>query len=235
MKTLPRSNPSNRKTTAFSQIVNIALFALFALITRLYAIVLLQSVVVLVSLLLFRVSIRSLPLRLFLPVMPIVIFVLILNGFRGTGEVLARLGPFVIVKQGILRGVYYSAVILYLWLMSRILTIGCGEKELLLTLSSFSRNKKASGIILILYYVLRIFHNTYGELKVVFRSSGKNMKERVLEFFFTAFEKSKSDFDRLPDPAPGGRSLSVFDLFYIFLEAGVLFFSYLMRSVFVKL
>ncbi|HUT65521.1 MAG TPA: hypothetical protein VMZ05_05155 [Spirochaetota bacterium] len=170
-----------------------------------------------------------------MPIIPIVCFVLILNCFRGTGEVLVKVGPFLVVRQGILRGVYYTAVIIQLWLMSKILTIGFGEKELLISLSSFSRKHESSGIILALYYVLRIFHNTYRELKGVFKGSGKRIRERVIDFFMAAFEKSKSDFDRMRSFSPGQYRPLPFDFIYISLEVLVLLGSFLMRRTFIQL
>jgi len=197
--------------------------------------VLLQIAVIGTSFFLCRLKAKDLPLRQLLPILPIVCFVLILNCFRGTGEVLVKVGPFVVVRQGILRGVYYTAVIVQLWLMSKILTIGFGEKELLISLSSFSRKHESSGIILILYYVLRIFHNTYGELKGVFKGRGKRIRERVIHFFMAAFEKSKGDFDRMRSFSPGQYRPLPFDFIYISLEVLVLLGSFFMRRTLVQL
>lgn len=235
VKTLHRSPGPNRTITPVSLIINILLFALFALITQFYTTVLLQLAVIGTSFFLCRLKAKDLPLRQFLPIIPIVCFVLILNCFRGTGEVLVKVGPFLVVRQGILRGVYYTAVIIQLWLMSKILTIGFGEKELLISLSSFSRKHESSGIILVLYYVLRIFHNTYRELKGVFKGSGKRIRERVIDFFMAAFEKSKSDFDRMRSFSPCQYRPLPFDFIYISLEVLVLLGSFLMRRTFIQL
>jgi hypothetical protein len=230
-----------RTITPISQIVNIAFFALFALITRYFAAVLLQCAVIGMSLLLCRGKLIHLPARQFLPILPIVGFVLVLNSFRGTGEVLLRFGPFVVVKQGILRGVYYTAIIVQLWFMSKVLTISYTEEDLMRAVSAFSRNRKSSGVVLILYYIFKIFHNTYSELGVVFKGGvvgkggKKRIRERVVLFFNSAFEKSKGDFDRLSGYTPAQMGSTAADFFYMSFEAGVLLASFLMRNVFVRL
>jgi ABC-type proline/glycine betaine transport system permease subunit len=235
VKTSARGNDSLHTVTPISHIVNIILFALFALIMKLFSVVLLQCAIIGVSLFLHRSRIEAVSVKQTIPILPIVGFVLILNCFRGTGEVLVRFGPFVVVRQGVFRGIYYTAVILQLWIMSKLLTIGFGEEGLVLSLSSVSSAHTGTGIVLVLYYILRIFQNTYSELKGIFKGGGKGVRERIIQFFIAAFEKSNNDYDRLSSFSPTGQRLTIADYLSIAAEVCVLFTSFVIRDLFVQL
>ncbi len=230
--------------TPLSQIINIILFTVFTLVGKSYSAVVLQCTVLLLSFFLCRISPCDIPLKQLAAVLPVICFVLILNCFRGTGEVLFRIGPFVVVKQGIFRGLLYTAMIVQLWLMSKLLTIGFSERRLLRSASSLSKTGGKFGIFLVLYYILRIFHNTYVELKSLFSGTRKGIKERTVRFLVGAFERAEEDYDRLENELlkeSGEEHIAKkvtfggADLAYLSVQAGVLLLAYFMRDLFVRL
>ena len=136
-----------------------------------------------------------------LPILPVLLFVFILNCFRGGGEVILRYGPILFLKQGMLRGFFYSAVIIELFYMSRLLTKVFSPEVLLGTLSSLDtfvsrifkpRNKS---FFVIIYHVLGIFSLIYTELKIFFRGKKMGIKQKTVYFFQSVFEKSVNAFE----------------------------------------
>jgi hypothetical protein len=241
--TVPQANARCR-ITPLSQIINIVLFSVFALVSKSYSALVLQCLVLLLSFILCGISPRDIPLKQLAAVLPVIGFVLILNCFRGTGEVLFRIGPFVIVKQGVFRGILYSVVIVQLWVMSKLLTIGFTERQLLQSVSSDGKTGVSFDAFLVLYYILRIFHNTYMELRTLFSGTRKGIKGRTVRFLVHAFERSKEEYDRLEDArlretgtehALKKATLLRGDLAYLSVQAGVLILAYFMRDLFIRL
>lgn len=149
-----------------------------------------------------------------------------------------------VVKQGVFRGLLYTAMIVQLWLMSKLLTIGFSERQLLRSASSLSKTGGKFGIFLVLYYILRIFHNTYIEIKSLFSGTRKGIKERTVRFLVHAFERAEEDYDRLEDDLLKESRVEytvkkvIFlgaDLAYMSVQAGVLLLAYFMRDLFVRL
>ncbi|MBN2322465.1 MAG: hypothetical protein JXQ30_01925 [Spirochaetes bacterium] len=243
------SNKDTRcRITPLSQIVNIILFAVFALAVKSFSAVLLQCMVLLLSFFLCGIGFREISFKQLAALGPVIGFVLILNFFRGTGEILLVIGPFLIVKQGILRGILYAGVIVQLWFMSKLLTIGFSERQLLKSVSSAEKTSEALGLFLMLYYILRIFHTTYGELKVFFFGTRKRLKERTVRFLVHAFERANEEYDRIEDVRhegggieAGARNISKrtivswADLTSLSVQAGVLILAYFMKDLFTRL
>lgn len=239
-----READTQSRITPLSHIINIILFAVFTLVSKRFAVVALQCLFLLLSFYMCGVRVRDIPLKQLSAVVPVIGFVLILNCFRGTGEILFSAGPFSVVKQGIIRGLFYTAVIIQLWTMSKLLTTGFSERQLLRSVSLFRRTPRTFGVFLVLYYILRIFHNTYIELKNLFTGSRKGIKDRTVRFLVHAFERAKEDFDRLEGGSlteegvhcTGNKSrLFRADLAYLSAQAGVLLLAFFMRDRFVSL
>ena len=129
------------------------------------------------------------------------LFVFVLNCFRGGGQVILRYGPILLLKQGMMRGAYYSAVIIELFYMSRLLTRIFSPEVLMGSLSSldtlisriFKHRKKR--FFIVLYHVLGIFALIYTELKIFFRRKERGLKQKTVQFFHGVFEKSLRDFE----------------------------------------
>jgi hypothetical protein len=238
------------KITAFSQIVNLLIFAVFALSTRYYTTIVFQSIPIILSLFICRKNLNEFRLRELTPLLPILLFVLIMNCFRGSGEVLMRFGPFVVVRQGLLRGIYYLIVITQLWLISKVLTKGFGEEALLSSLytidSVFNKSGKRRSLFVVLFYILRIFRNTYAELKVLLKkrstapvagflkkrpgSSSSSMRERILLFFYSSFERSKEDLESSSKVTVKKQPPVINDYLYILAGLGCITLAYIFRS-----
>jgi hypothetical protein len=194
-------------------------------------------------------------LKELIPLLPILCFVLILNCFRGSGEILLKVGPFVLVRQGILRGIYYFIVIAQLWLISKVLTKGFGEDALLSSLYTIdgvlTKSSKKRSFFVILYYILRIFHNTYAELKILLkrrnaaslkefgeqsmRYSQHSIKERILLFIYASFERSKEDFESSGRISVKKQYPVVYDYLYILLELCCIVLAFTFRDWLVEL
>jgi hypothetical protein len=136
-----------------------------------------------------------------LPIVPVVGFVFVLNCFRGGGQVMLRWGPVLLIKQGMFRGLYYSGVIIELFLMSRALSRAFSSGQLLSSLSfidavfpKFGKNG-ASRLILVLYHVLGIFSHVYAEMKIFFRGKEWNLRQRTVQFFLKAFDRSLQSYE----------------------------------------
>ena len=91
--------------------------------------------------------------------------------------------------------------------MSNFLTRSFPEYELvsvLFTMKMFSRGKrlqdstKGAGLALTLFYVLRIFHSAYRELRIFFKKSSRSFRERAILFVHTLFMQAMRDFESHP-------------------------------------
>lgn len=197
--------------TPLSQIISIIIFVPFTLFVDNYISFFLQGILIIVTLLIFKIGGKGFSLRDFIPLIPVILFVFILNSFRGGGEIFFKIGPIMVVKQGIRRGIYYSILIMELFVMSKVLTRGYSHDLLLSTLYSIDRYLTCSfflfkkentdnlerDFILILYYVLKIFDNTYSEIRVFLKKGKGSLKERSVQFIYTVFRKSLSEYDNL--------------------------------------
>jgi hypothetical protein len=169
-----------------------------------------QAVFIPFTALLFRIQIRCLRIKQLFYLFPVLLFVLIFNSFRGGGEIVFRAGPLIVMKQGILRGLFYATFIIELFFMSRVLTKSFNEGELisiLYTTNDMFHGRKSKGgaqitqvnatpgFVLILYHILKIFHNTYAELRIFFKHGAGSIREKALHFIRTVFMKSARDFE----------------------------------------
>jgi len=201
----------------YSQCTNIVIFALFSLLTDYRAVIAVQFLIILISILIFRMKIKNFHMQQILSILPILFFIFAVNSFRGGGEIIFRWGPFILIKQGMMRGLYYGGVIVELFIMSKLLTGSFNEKEIismLFTLDrvwvrifSFFKSKVSRyrennieervNFTFVLYYVLLIFNISYSELGVFFKKSNLPVKERIIYFFSRVFRKSTIEYQRI--------------------------------------
>jgi uncharacterized membrane protein len=195
--------------TPYSPFINILIFIPYIIITTSYIAIVFQAVFIPVTTYLFRIQIRDLRLKQLFYLIPVLLFILIFNSFRGGGEIVFRAGPLIVMAQGILRGLFYATFVTELFFMSRVLTKSFNEEELISMLYSmndtFHRRKskrgdqitrvnEIPGFVLILYHILKIFHNTYAELRVFIKGGTGPLREKTLRFIRTVFMKSAGDF-----------------------------------------
>jgi len=195
------------KVTSFSQLINIIIFILFSLLTQYPITPLLQLGLILISYYILKIHLRAIKFKEVLPILPILLFVFIINCFRGNGEIAFRFGPFALVKQGIYKGYYYSFVIGILFFMSKILTKAFDYNENISVLYSIDRviisrmpfiksegsfhNRK---LLIVVYYILRIFENTYSELRIFFDESKFSLKQKLILFIYSVFKLSENNY-----------------------------------------
>lgn len=196
--------------TVFSLLINLILFVSFALLYETFVTILLQGMIILISFLIFGIRCREIPVWDFIRLLPVVLFVFMLNCFRGGGEIIFRFGPFVLLRQGILRGAYYSAVIAELFMMSKLITKGFPSNHIISALYSIdaflfkksgfqkrSSQPPARNFFLILLYVLKIFQITYSELRLFFKTGKGSLGNKILQFFSTVFKKSLNEYEKI--------------------------------------
>ncbi|RLD40358.1 MAG: hypothetical protein DRI88_13705, partial [Bacteroidetes bacterium] len=89
---------------------------------------------------------------------------MVINFMHGSGKILFNIGPFYFIMQGLKRGVYYSGIVIELYIMSFLLTEGFDEKQTISALKSlkfwrkdlFGKKEKIDFILLI-FYVFKLF------------------------------------------------------------------------------
>jgi|GEM_PF-1411692 len=199
----PVKNRFTVKATPYSLILSIPIFIIFSLINKNPLTLIVQALFLLMAVLLCGFSLRGVRV---LPLLPILLFVLIVNSFRGGGEILYRAGPFIVMKQGVGRGVYYGVFILELFAMSTILTRSFSEQDLVSAFHSIGRlfsGRKAVrsparhfSFTLMLFFILNIFHSAYSELSIFFKKSSFSFRERTLLFVHTLFQQAMNDYEK---------------------------------------
>ncbi len=218
-------------TTPYSRIAGIFLFIAFALIARHFFILFFQALFIAVSIIFFDMKFGTRCIRRMAALIPLLLFIVVFNGMRGGGEVFLQRGPLIVMKQGVFRGLYFALMVMELYLLSRALTETQPERLLstLHTLNNIVTGKKRStrrtdetgGLIIMLYYVMRIFYNTYSELNVIFKR-GLPVRTRTLLFIRTVFSSSEAEYRRASEheleivrPVPG-------DILAFFINAALL-------------
>ncbi len=214
-----------------AQLVNTVLFAGVALFTKNLFIPGAQGILIILSMLLFGVRYRGRIFAFLLPLIPIILFILILNSFRGGGEILLRAGPLILMKQGMVRGAYYSLFIVELFFMSRALTDSFSHEEFISALYTIDtvvvrliRKKKdapgdhENGVVQVLFYIMRIFYNSYAQIKVFFKKRSLSLRDRTVLFFREAFFRSLDEFERKPHGEFHTVRMCAGDIPYILLQ-----------------
>ncbi|MGQ9615173.1 MAG: hypothetical protein ACUVWJ_02095 [Spirochaetota bacterium] len=194
------------KITPYSQIINIVLFVPFALLTTALSVLIAQAIFITITSLVFKIHIK-IRFYHFIAILPVLIFILIVNSLHGGGEILLRFGPLFILKQGVLKGIFYTIFILELFFMSRVLTSGFTQEELLSSFYTIDRflgkvrvngrfypRRDNGGFMVILYYVMKLFYNSYSELKPFFTQKAVPLKQRVLFYMRRVFIRSLEEF-----------------------------------------
>jgi len=147
---------------------------------------------------------RPVKLKTLFSLIPILFFIISVNSFRGGGEIIFEIWHFSVIKQGIYRGLYFSGVVVLLYLMSRLLVIMFDENEIVSSVIFF-RNRKKNGksggmrLLLIIMYVIKILKFAYEEMKVFFKKNEGPVKKRFLEFFVNVFFRAESEYKHLED------------------------------------
>ena len=183
------------------------LFISFALSTKEFIVLIVQGVLICISFFLTKCLKRIRPREL-IPLFPLLLFVFGLNAVRGGGEVIVHYGPFIVLKQGLVRGAFFTGVIVEIFLTSKILTAGFSPKELFSTLYTIDRTlssvrssrvrkeRQRRGFFLVLYYVLQIFKHLYAEIPRFFRSKPLKLKKRTVQFIHRVYERSYEEYEQ---------------------------------------
>jgi energy-coupling factor transporter transmembrane protein EcfT len=215
-----------RGLTPYSQIFSIPIFIAAVLVDRNPFILFLQAIFLVLSIPVFRLEIRGIRWRQVLHLVPILLFVIVFNAFRGGGEIILRAGPVLVMRQGMYRGIYFSAFIVELWIMSALLTRSFPEHELLGTFHAMSFQRRGrrdrsdgGGIALLLYFILRLFHSTYSELRTFFERGSPTLKERTLRFISAAFRHAEMRYVELGSVEPQTLKPRPSDYLYAGLQA----------------
>jgi hypothetical protein len=162
-----------------------------------------QALFLALSAVFFTVDPKVLRWKRLLSLIPLLLFVILFNAFRGSGEILFRAGPLMFMRQGVWRGVYYAAFVLELWVMSGFLT-GFEELELISALHAIGRfwkRKEETGsddasISFMILSVLKLFHSTYAELRRFFERGSGSLSKRTLLFIAAVFRKAEEGYEQ---------------------------------------
>jgi energy-coupling factor transporter transmembrane protein EcfT len=198
---------SRIKITPFSLIFSMPVFIAAVVLGKSTVTLVIQGVFLLISVLIFTLDPSALRWKRLLSLTPLLLFVVLFNAFRGGGEILFRAGPLMLMRQGLVRGIYYAFFILELWVMSGFLT-GFEELQLISTLYTigwFLKGRKGSGkedMSLMLISVLKLFHSTYVELRRFFARGSGSLKRRTLVFIAALFRRAEGEFENSGNVKP---------------------------------
>jgi energy-coupling factor transporter transmembrane protein EcfT len=185
-----------------------------------------------------------------IPLFPLLLFVFGLNAVRGGGEVIVHYGPLIILKQGLVRGVFFTGVIMEMFLASKVLTAGFSPEELfsaLYTLDGslssvgnlFTRQDTGKGkngsrqyFFLVLYYVLQIFKYIYAEIPRFFRSKHVRLKKRTVQFIHSVYNRSYGEYTRIKQKRFVTLRISPRD--YVYIGSQMILFSsvFILKMIF---
>lgn len=223
-----KKNRSSFPLSPFPFYINTLLFTILALTTRYYLTLLLEFIFLFFLLALctmFSNRKKPVSLRAIFSLIPLFIFIISVNSFRGGGEIIFELWHFHIIKQGVYRGFYFSGVVLLLFIMSRFLIMVFDENEILSSVTFFrnrkKNNKDESGnlqLLLIIVYVIKILKFAYEEMKVFFERNRGKLKMRFLEFFIVVFNRAELEYHHFESINLSKVSLKVLDPLVVFIQ-----------------
>jgi energy-coupling factor transporter transmembrane protein EcfT len=227
------------RTTPYSQLANILLFVPSALVINHYVILAAQAVVILCAILVFRLRMRNLRPEQVAHLLPVILFVCLINALKGGGEIVAGAGPLLVTRQGIWQGAFFSMFILELYVMSRLLTDAFEQKTLLHALGTIDRalhRRTGTGeIMVLLYHVLQVFKNFYQELRMFFRHRERPLRARILglsrELFFRSLSQYEAEREATGIMAAESLRPAAADYVYVCVQAAVITCSFLARGV----
>lgn len=223
------------RTTPYSQLANILLFVPSVLINDHFILLVLQVPVFLCAAFLFRLRYRTVRPAQLVHLLPVILFICLLNAVKGGGETLVRAGPLLITRQGMTRGVLLSVFVIELYFMSRILTDAFDQKTLLKALSAIDKmlhlGKERGEVMVLLYHVMRIFRNSYGELRVFFRREGQSLRMRVLRFFRESFFRSLREYEPAEGRPVENLKPVAADYVYVCIQAAAVTGSFFLHGV----
>lgn len=142
-------------------------------------------------------------------------------------------GPLIVLKQGLVRGVFFTGVIVEMFLTSKILTAGFSQEELFSALYTLDRSLSSVGnphtkpgtrkgkngsqgnFFLVLYYVLQIFKYLYAEIPRFFRSKQLKLKKRTVQFIHSVYDRSYGEYERVKHKKFVIMRISFHDYLYI--------------------
>lgn len=151
------------------------------------------------------------------------------------------------MKQGIIKGFYYSGVIIELFFMSKVLSEGFSSHEILGVLLFFDvrlrermkQEKRSSAddlsqFFMLLFIIPSMFKSTYNEIKVFFTKNKKPFKEKMILFFHSAFQRSLHVYEEFDSLQIITVKPLLQDFFYIGAETTI-FLATLLLTKFVNL
>ena len=191
------------RITPFSLIFSMPVFITAVLLERTPFTLSFQALFLVLSVVLFTIDPKVLRWKRLLSLLPLLLFIILFNAFRGSGEILFRAGPLVFMRQGAWRGVFYAVFVLELWVMSGFLT-GFEELELVSALHAIGRvwrrkEENRSGdasISFMILSVLRLFHSTYAELRRFFARGSGSLSKRTLLFIAASFQRAEEEYEQ---------------------------------------
>lgn len=156
-------------------------------------------------------------------------FIIVINFMHGSGKILFNIGPFYFIVQGLKRGVYYSGIVLELFIMSFLLTEGFDEMQTISALRSlkfwrkdlFGKKEKIDFIFLI-FYVFKLFKISYANMKIFFKGRKSNyqekLKRRIVRFLVNSLKESQKEINRIKDINIPKVNLHRYDMLIITLQ-----------------
>jgi hypothetical protein len=200
--------------------------------TKEFTVLIVQAVLICASFFLTKRP-EKIRLRELIPLLPLLLFVFGLNAVRGGGEVIVHYGPLIVLKQGLVRGVFFTGVIVEMFLTSKVLTAGFSQEELFSALYTLDRSLSSVGnlhtkpgkrkgkngsqgnFFLVLYYVLQIFKYLYAEIPRFFRSKQLKLKKRTVQFIHSVYDRSYGEYERVKHKKFVIMRISFHDYLYI--------------------
>ncbi len=223
------------KINLTSHLFNVVIFIVATFIAKTFLVVIVQAVVL--ALLMLKVKESLQITRKIFAIVPLVLFIIITNFMRGSGEIIFKIGPFFFIKQGLYRGIYFSLFLIELFLFSNVLTAKYGEMGLVLSVKSLTRFNGINNFFVMVFYVIQIFKVSYKNLNTFFNFKSSrpvdrtHFKERIIRYFYESHDELRRYYNRLSicNNEESKASFSIQDMFYILfivtLYAGVFFYS----------
>ncbi len=207
------------KISIITLILNLFLFFITALLIKSFLLIFVQLIAIIGLIFANGVNIKSYKFQRLIYLLPILFFIILLNTMHGSGEVMFKFGPFLFIKQGLIRGLYYALFILVLYLMSRFFTVVYGEDKIVENLQDVKVNENIRMFFFTILYVIRIFNIIYNNLGTFIKRSNKSsFKDKLIKFFYFSFIESKKyrELMYINKSSNSGLKLRFCDYVYLF-------------------
>jgi len=180
-------------------------------------------------------------LKKLIPLIPLIAFIIVINFMHGGGNIFFNIGPFYFIKQGLLRGIIYSGIVIELFSMSNILTEAFNERQTVAVIKGLKIWKRRNTIernridfLIIIMYVLSFFKISYKNVPILLgkgvKINKKKLNDKLVYFLESSLKELQRRMDYIKDIDLPSIKFKLSDGFFILFQLLIIFIAIIFNN-----